>query len=86
MALPPRGATPADRRSRIRGVCLVVVVVVVVVRVWGGAMVLEVVHETRYDYAAPVSLAHHLAHLQPLDDAQQCLLTFQLSIDPPPDQ
>ena len=34
-------------------------------------MLLEVVHHTRYDYAAAVSLAHHLAHLQPLDDAHQ---------------
>ncbi len=46
--------------------------------------VLEVVHETRYDYAAPVSLAHHLAHLRPLDDAHQRLLAFELSIDPLP--
>ena len=45
---------------------------------------LEVVHETRYDYAAPVSLAHHLAHLQPLHDAHQRLLAFELEIDPPP--
>ena len=27
---------------------------------------LEVTHDTRYVYSAPVSLAHHLAHLQPL--------------------
>jgi transglutaminase-like putative cysteine protease len=45
---------------------------------------LEVVHETRYDYAAPVSLAHHLAHLKPLHDAQQRLLAFALEIDPLP--
>ena len=44
---------------------------------------LEVVHETRYDYAAPVRLAHHLAHLQPLDDAGQRLLAFDLDIAPP---
>jgi transglutaminase-like putative cysteine protease len=48
--------------------------------------VLEVFHETRYDYAAPVSLAHHLAHLQPLDDAQQRLLHFELEIEPAPGQ
>ena len=47
---------------------------------------LEVVHETRYDYAAPVSLAHHMAHLRPLHDAQQELLAFQLDIEPPPEQ
>ena len=47
---------------------------------------LEVVHETRYDYAAPVSLAHHLAHLQPLQDAHQQLLAFDLDVDPAPAQ
>ena len=45
---------------------------------------LEVVHETRYDYAAPVSLAHHLAHLQPLADAQQAVLAHALRIEPAP--
>jgi len=47
-------------------------------------MVLEVVHETRYDYAAPVSLAHHLAHLQPLEDVHQQVLAFDLDVDPAP--
>ena len=47
-------------------------------------MLLEVTHDTRYDYAAPVSLAHHLAHLRPLSDAHQHLLTFDLSTDPTP--
>jgi len=47
---------------------------------------LDVVHETRYDYAAPVSLAHHLAHLQPLDDAGQRLLACDVTIEPEPDQ
>ena len=45
---------------------------------------LEIVHETRYDYTAPVSLAHHLAHLQPLQDEHQQLLAFELDVDPPP--
>lgn len=45
-------------------------------------MDLEVVHETRYDYGAPVSLAHHLAHLQPLDDDHQRLLSHDLETDP----
>ena len=49
-----------------------------------GSAWLEVVHETRYDYSAPVSLAHHLAHLQPLSDASQQLLAFDLDIEPPP--
>lgn len=47
---------------------------------------LEVSHETRYDYTAPVSLAHHLAHLQPLQDDHQRLLAFDLDIEPPPAQ
>lgn len=47
-------------------------------------MLLEVVHHTCYDYAAPVSLAHHLAHLQPLGDAHQALLAFDLDVQPPP--
>ena len=49
------------------------------------APVLEVVHETVYRYAAPVTLAHHLAHLQPLDDDTQALLSFGLQVDPAPD-
>ena len=49
-----------------------------------GAAVIEIVHETRYAYSAPVSLSHHLAHLQPLDDAAQRLLHFHLAIEPGP--
>ena len=45
---------------------------------------LEVVHETRYTYAAPVSLAHHLAHMQPLQDEYQQLLHFDMDVEPPP--
>lgn len=53
----------------------------------GGQMTqLEVVHETRYAYAAPVTLAHHLAHLQPLHDAHQQVQSWQLTLDPPPAQ
>lgn len=47
---------------------------------------LEITHETRYDYAAPVSLAHHLAHLKPLDDAFQQRLAFEMSVLPEPDR
>ncbi len=50
------------------------------------AVLLEVTHDTRYDYAAPVSLAQHLAHLRPLSDAHQQLLAFDLAIDPAPGQ
>ena len=47
-------------------------------------MLLEVTHDTRYDYGAPVSLAHHLAHLRPLSDAHQQLLAFELGSEPRP--
>ncbi len=50
------------------------------------SVLLEVTHETRYGYSAPVSLAHHLAHLQPLQDEHQRLLSFDLNIEPPPAQ
>ncbi len=49
-----------------------------------ASLLLEVTHETRYDYGAPVSLAHHLAHLRPLHDAHQQLLAFDLSTVPTP--
>jgi transglutaminase-like putative cysteine protease len=49
-------------------------------------MELEVIHETRYAYTAPVSLAHHLACLKPLEDPHQRRLGFGLDIDPPPAQ
>ena len=45
-------------------------------------MQLEVVHETRYAYSAPVSLAHHLAHLQPLTDSHQALVAYDLVTEP----
>jgi transglutaminase-like putative cysteine protease len=51
-----------------------------------NVLTLEVTHETRYDYAAPVSLAHHLAHLQPLQDSFQTLLGFDLEVAPRPEQ
>ena len=47
---------------------------------------LDILHDTGYGYASAVSLAHHLAHLQPLHDAHQQLLHFQLDIEPPPAQ
>lgn len=48
-------------------------------------MRLEVTHETVYEYASAVSLAHHLAHLQPLQDEHQRVLAFELGIDPAPE-
>lgn len=47
-----------------------------------SAVHLEVVHETRYSYSAPVALAHHLAYLQPLDDAHQQVLLHDLVTEP----
>lgn len=49
-----------------------------------AASCLEVVHETHYAYAAPVSSSHHVAHLQPLDAEGQRLLGCAIEIDPPP--
>ncbi len=48
-------------------------------------MELEISHETRYRYSAPVSLAHHLAYLRPLQDADQQLRAHELHADPPGD-
>jgi transglutaminase-like putative cysteine protease len=47
-------------------------------------LTLDVVHTTTYSYSAPVSLAHHLAHLQPLQDSHQQVLAFDLQVQPPP--
>jgi len=49
-----------------------------------GVIWLEVEHETRYGYAAPVTQAEHLAYLKPLHDARQQLLQHQLHIEPTP--
>lgn len=47
-------------------------------------MLLHVVHETRYDYSPAVKTAQHMAHLKPLDDANQTLLEHRLTIVPAP--
>ncbi|MBU1441716.1 MAG: transglutaminase family protein [Gammaproteobacteria bacterium] len=49
-------------------------------------MLLQVTHETRYDYAPPVETAQHLAHLKPLNTASQTLLSHQLTVSPQPAQ
>lgn len=49
-------------------------------------MLLQVVHETRYDYAPPVKTAQHMAHLQPANTATQRLLRHSLEIHPRPAQ
>jgi transglutaminase-like putative cysteine protease len=46
--------------------------------------VLHVVHETGYRYSTRVELAHHLAHLRPLEDAFQTLESFELDVSPEP--
>jgi transglutaminase-like putative cysteine protease len=45
---------------------------------------LEVEHVTVYRYAAPVELAHHLAHLRPLDSDTQATEAFAMQVLPPP--
>ena len=45
---------------------------------------LAVEHLTRYRYSRPVELAHHLAYLQPLRDAQQDVESHELTITPTP--
>ena len=47
---------------------------------------ISITHDTGYGYASPVSLAHHLAHLQPLHDAHQQVQHFDIDIEPRPAQ
>lgn len=47
-------------------------------------MKLRITHETRYDYASPAQLAHHMSCLHPVDTPHQRVLAHQLRIDPPP--
>jgi transglutaminase-like putative cysteine protease len=49
------------------------------------SVILRVLHETRYDYDAPVELAHHLGHLRPRDTPLQRVREWQLSVTPQPD-
>lgn len=49
-------------------------------------MLLRVVHETSYDYSPPVKTAQHMAHLRPLHNARQQVLSHRLSINPAPVQ
>jgi transglutaminase-like putative cysteine protease len=50
----------------------------------GAPALLEVEHVTRYRYAAPVELAHHLAYLRPLDGATQQVEHFHIAVRPEP--
>lgn len=49
------------------------------------SVTLRVLHETRYDYDAPVEIAHHLGHLRPRETPLQRLCEWQLSVTPQPD-
>ena len=42
-------------------------------------------HETGYDYDAPVELAHHVGHLRPRDTPVQTVREWRLSVVPQPD-
>lgn len=50
-----------------------------------GPRLLQVTHETRYDYDAPVEVAHHSAWLRPRDTELQQVQRWDLQIEPPPD-
>ena len=49
-------------------------------------MLLQITHETRYDYAPAVDIAQHMAYLKPLTTATQQLLSHSLHIAPEPAQ
>jgi transglutaminase-like putative cysteine protease len=47
-------------------------------------MLLNILHETRYDYAPAVRTSQHLAHLKPAHGARQQVLSHELAVDPAP--
>jgi transglutaminase-like putative cysteine protease len=49
-------------------------------------MLLQITHQTRYDYQPVVEVAQHMAYLQPLQHAGQELLAHQLTVSPEPTQ
>jgi transglutaminase-like putative cysteine protease len=49
-------------------------------------MQLRITHETCYDYVPPVDIAQHVAYLQPLNNANQKLLSHSLHVSPMPAQ
>jgi transglutaminase-like putative cysteine protease len=49
-------------------------------------MLLQVTHETRYEYTPPVETAQHMAHLKPLTLPWQRVLRHELFITPTPEQ
>lgn len=50
-----------------------------------GLRRLSVRHETRYEYDAPVEVAHHSAWLRPRETPWQVVRQWQLEIEPAPD-
>jgi transglutaminase-like putative cysteine protease len=49
-------------------------------------MLLQVLHETRYEYAPAVRTAQHMAHLRPAHGARQQLVSLEVAIEPRPAQ
>ena len=49
-------------------------------------MLLHILHETAYDYVPPVRTAQHMAHLRPLDNERQRVLSHRLVVSPTPAQ
>jgi len=49
-------------------------------------VLLRIEHETCYHYAPSVKTAQHMAHLRPLDNAYQEVLSHELAITPAPTQ
>ncbi len=47
-------------------------------------MIYDVRHKTTYRYTLPVSISHHLLHLEPRDTAHQRVEWFAIRIDPEP--
>ncbi len=47
-------------------------------------MIFEVSHKTYYHYSLPVSMSHHLLHLEPRDTAHQRVEWSAIRIDPEP--
>jgi transglutaminase-like putative cysteine protease len=49
-------------------------------------MLLDILHETTYEYAPAVRTARHMAHLKPAHGARQQLVSHEITIDPQPAQ
>ncbi len=47
-------------------------------------MILDVRHKTTYRYTLPVSISHHLLHLEPRDTGHQRVEWFAMRVDPEP--